>query len=88
MTVPYDAAFAGHGDCVGASTCVFVKLGRRKGYRLDGAARYGFNAFFVKNGEGDELLLEVPAATCFTHRRARSMASRSPAFDALPWVQV
>ena len=31
----------------GASLSAFVKLGRRKGYRLVGCNRYGYNAFFV-----------------------------------------
>jgi hypothetical protein len=88
MTVPYDPAFTAEGDYVGASIGAFVKLGREKGYRLVGAARYGFNAFFVKNGEGDELLPEVPSAVCFTHRRARAMSPPLPTVEARPWVEV
>ena len=34
----------------GASLPAFVKLGRRKGYRLVGVNRLGYNAFFIKNG--------------------------------------
>jgi hypothetical protein len=66
-----------------------VKLGREKGYRLVGASRYGFNAFFVKNGEGDdESLPEVPSASCFTHRKAREAMSRLPTIEGRRWIEV
>jgi hypothetical protein len=88
MTVPYDPAFTGHGDFLGASLGAFVKLGRDKGYRLVGANRYGYNAFFVKNGESDELLPEVASAECFVHRKAREGMARLPSVEDLPWLEV
>jgi hypothetical protein len=30
------------------------KLGTEKGYRLVGTHRFGFNAFFIKDGVGDD----------------------------------
>ena len=51
----------------GASLSAFVKLGRKKGYRLVGCERYGFNAFFVRSGIGEEILPEVSACECFHH---------------------
>jgi hypothetical protein len=49
----------------GASLPAFVKLGKTKGYRLVGIQSLGFNAFFVRNGTGDDLLPEVSAEECF-----------------------
>jgi hypothetical protein len=64
LTIPY------HPDFVtesldwpwygGASLPAFVKLGRAKGYRLVGANRYAFNAVFVRDGVGEDLLPAVP----------------------------
>jgi hypothetical protein len=88
MTVPYDPAFVADGDYVGASLGAFMKLGQEKGYRLVGAARYGFNAFFVKNGEGDKLLPEVPAASCFMHRKAQQAMERLPTIEGRRWIEV
>jgi hypothetical protein len=48
----------------GASLAAFVKLGRKKGYRLVGSQRLGFNAFFVRAGVGEDLLPEVQARDC------------------------
>ena len=41
-----------------------MKLGRKKGYRLVGVQRLGFNAVFVADGVGEELLPEVSAESC------------------------
>jgi hypothetical protein len=47
-----------------------TKLGRSKGYRLVGTHRFGFNAFFVKNGILD---------TCFPRSHPNSaLTIRSP----------
>jgi hypothetical protein len=53
IVVPYDPEYVypgRHPDYFSASPVAMVKLARRKGYRLVGANRYGFNLFFVKNG--------------------------------------
>jgi hypothetical protein len=89
VTVPYDPAFTAEGDYVGASLNAFVKLGRDKGYRLVGANHYGYNAFFVRNGQGDELLPEVSSASCLTHRKVRDgIRERLPAVKDRPWVEI
>jgi hypothetical protein len=72
VTVPnrpdFRAEYVGHfGVYGGASLAAFVKLGREKGYRLVGCHRYGYNAFFVRNGLGEDVLPEVPASACFRH---------------------
>ena len=49
----------------GASLPAFVKLGRSKGYRLVGVQSLGFNAFFVRDGIGADVLPEVSARECY-----------------------
>jgi hypothetical protein len=96
-TVPYADDFSSAGypstkgmpNFAGASLQAFVKLGRRKGYRLVGVNRYGYNAFFVRNGLGDELLPEIEARDCFGHPKvAWGMRERFPTVKDLPWVEV
>ncbi len=96
-TVPYSDSFSaarypmtdGMPNFAGASLGAFVKLGRRKGYRLVGTNRYGYNAFFVRNGLGDHLLPEIDVKTCFTHPKVVwGMRERFPTVKDLPWVEV
>jgi hypothetical protein len=59
----------------GASLSAFEKLGREKGYRLVGVHSHGFNAFFVRQGLGEELLPERTPAECYARTpRLRSWA--------------
>lgn len=96
-TVPYSDDFSkaaypktgGISNFFGASLSAFVKLGRRKGYRLVGVNRLGYNAFFVKNGLGDRLLPEVETRDCFGHPKVMwGMRERFPATKDMPWVEV
>ena len=57
LTVPYEPAFwFDSEDFRGASLAAMFMLGEEKGYRLIGTHRYGFNAFFMKHGVGEEVL--------------------------------
>jgi hypothetical protein len=72
VTVPYrpdfkTECFNGFGIYSGASLPAFVKLGKKKGYRLVGCQRYGFNAFFVRDDVGQDIFPEIAAASCFSH---------------------
>ena len=49
----------------GASLPAFVKLARMKGYRLVGVQSLGFNAFFVRDGLGVDLLPERSPRECY-----------------------
>ncbi len=51
----------------GASLPAFVKLGRQKGYRLVGCNRMCYNAVFVRNDIGVDVLPEVETSECFNH---------------------
>ena len=97
LTVPYaddfraaaDAVSGGQINYCGASLPAFVKLGRRKGYRLVGVNRLGYNAFFVRNDLGERHLPEIDARTCFGHPKVvAGMAERYATVAALPWVDV
>ena len=60
-------------DICGASLTAFVRLGRQKGYRLVGAQRYGFNAFFIQAGVGEDIFPEIPVVDCFRHPRSKAV---------------
>ncbi len=94
VTVPRDPGFVaeyadGAGIYCGASLPAFVKLARRKGYRLVGAQRYGFNAFFVRDDLGADVFPEVDAASCLRHPFAQEAKRRwLPRVKDRPWVEV
>ncbi len=74
VTVPYKSDFNRFDtdpNYYGASLQAFVKLAKRKGYRLVGCNKYGFNAFFIKNGIGEKYLPEIPISNCFIHPRTK-----------------
>lgn len=97
LTVPYKDDFNawvppmtdGIPNYFGASLPAFVKLARRKGYRLVGCNRLGYNGFFVQNGFGDKELPEIPVEACFKHPKVfRGMRERFPTVQDFPWVEV
>lgn len=92
LTVPYKPDFNRfdvHEDFNGASLKAFVKLAKEKSYRLVGVNRYGFNAFFVKNGLCEDVLPEIEVASCFNHPKVKKgVTERYPAVKDLPWVEV
>ena len=75
IAVPYDPDYSypgKHPVYHGASPVAMNRLARRKGYRLIGANRYGFNAIFVRNDVGTGLLPEVPVASILQHPATRA----------------
>jgi len=74
---------------VGASLPAFVKLARQKGYRLTGCNCYGYNAFFIRSGIGENILPEVSAESCFTHPWNQfGMRERYPRVKDMEWVEI
>jgi len=71
LTVPYDADWVydakAHPHYNGASLPAMTKLAARKGYRLVGSNRFGFNAFYVRNDVAPDVLPAVPVESCRTH---------------------
>lgn len=94
VTVPYAADFKAEftqygSDYAGASLAAFVKLGKRKGYRLVGTNAFATNAFFVRNDLHHDWLPEVASSDCFDHPRARfGMEERLPLVKDKPWQHV
>lgn len=94
VAIPYRPDFVaesadGRADYSGASLPAFVKLGRRKGYRLVGCERLCFNAFFLREGIGEDLFPEIPASACFSHPAAqRHIAQGQSRVAEREWVDV
>jgi hypothetical protein len=96
-TVPYSEDFSsksypmtdGNPNFAGASLSAFVKLARRKGYRLVGVNRYGYNAFFVRDDLAKGLLPEIQVRDCFSHPKVVwGIRERFPTVKDFPWVEV
>src|SRR5262249_8661299 len=93
LTIPYRPDFSYHKapaeDFPGASLLAVVKLCRERGYRLIGAHRYGFNAFFLRNDEGLELFREVTVDEAHDNPYSHwSKTTRWPVVADLPWLEV
>lgn len=90
VTAPYDPQFiCGDENFRGASLAAMIKLGNEKGYRLVGMHQYGFNAFFVKRGIGEDVLPEVSIQECqndLFSKKAR--LERWPLVKDREWVSV
>ena len=89
VTVPYDPKFVCDSENYrGVSLEGMCRLGKEKGYRLVGTHRFGFNAFFVRNGIGEEFFPEVSASSClndpFSERRRLDWAEVA----SMPWHEV
>jgi len=71
ITVPYDANWIYdqhvHPHYHGASLSAFTKLANKKGYRLVGTNRFGYNAFYVRNNVAQDVLPAVTVESCRTH---------------------
>ena len=92
VTVPYKPDFNRfdiHPDYFGASLPAFVKLAGTKGYRLVGCNKYGYNAFFVRNDIGQEVLPEVSCTECLRHPKvSEGREKRLPEVAGFEWVKV
>lgn len=90
LTVPYDPKFVYDTPYFrGASLAAMCKLGREKGYRLIGTHRYGFNAFFMKNGVGEAYFPEVDPAACVQDPFSQQSRREGwPEASKYPWQEV
>lgn len=76
-------------DFRGASLKAFAQLGAKKGYRLVGANRLGFNAIFIRNGLGKDEFPEVTVDSCHDNPYTRIAQSRRwPLVKDQNWVSV
>jgi hypothetical protein len=94
VSVPYApdfkaGFFQGFGIYSGASLPAFVKLGKKKGYRLVGCQRYGFNAIFLRHDVGRHEFPEISAGQCFNHPFAKwAYDELRPKVVDKQWVEV
>jgi hypothetical protein len=90
LTVPYDPDFVAETpDYRGASLAAMTKLASRKGYRLVGTHRYGFNAFFIAGDIAADLLPAVTPAQCLQDPCSREAhAGKWPKVKGMNWTKV
>jgi hypothetical protein len=94
VTVPYNPQFQakifdGAYYC-GASLAAFVTLGEKLGYRLVGSNTGQYNAFFVRNDLGKDILPEVTVESCLSlHKDSQSLNQFNfPTIKHMPWEKV
>jgi hypothetical protein len=95
VTVPYEPNFQaqivnGAYYC-GASLQAFVNLGKKLGYRLVGSNTRQFNAFFVRNDVGANILPEVSVEDCIPIHNTASKSLNQynfPYISELAWEEV
>jgi hypothetical protein len=90
LTVPYDPKFAFESeDFRSASLAAMVKLGREKGYRLIGTHRFWFNAFFIRDGVGEDVFPEVAPSSCMNDPVSKALQKeRWPSTRKFNWQEV
>lgn len=90
LTIPYDPNFRKDTtDFHSASLLAITKLSKEKGYRLIGAHRHGFNAFFMRNDVGADIFPEVSVESAHDNAFTRwSQANRWPNVKHLGWQEV
>ncbi len=90
IVVPYDENYVYpgvHPDYHGASPMAMVKLANRKGYRLIGANRYGFNTIYVRDDLGHDLIPTRTVKDILKHPRNKERFERFDAIKDMPYVQ-
>lgn len=95
LTIPYHPAFycwdkqGAERDFRSVSLAAMKKLSEAKGYRMIGAHRMGFNVFFLRNDIAPELFPAVSIAEVHDNPfTRRAQATRWPAVQHMPWVEV
>jgi hypothetical protein len=90
ITVPYHPEFSAEvPDFQSASLAAMAKLAESKGYRLIGTNRFGFNAFFVRDALGHDLLPAVTPSACLNRPACiEAQRTRWPAVEHMNWMSV
>jgi hypothetical protein len=95
LTIEYDPNFfcwnkpGYEQDYRSVSLLAMQKLCRRRGYRMIGAHRHGFNVFFLKDGEGTTFFPEVSVEQVHdNHCTRHGQATRWPHVKDMPWKEV
>jgi hypothetical protein len=85
LGIAHESQFQGLG--INASLLAWVELFRERGYRLIGAHRHAFNAFFLRNDEGVKFFPEVSVEDVREPFR-QAEANRWPLMKNMPWEKV
>jgi len=95
LTIPYNPAFDSmkKGDYIpqfgSVSLAAMKKLSAKKGYRMIGSHRHGFNVFFLRNDIAPDLFPEVSIDEVLDNTWTRmAVEKRWPLVKDLPWVEV
>jgi hypothetical protein len=76
-------------DYRGASLLAMQNLCKKRGYRMIGSHRHGFNVFFLRKDEGIDFFPEVDIQEIHNNFWTRSgQASRWPLVKDMPWKEV
>jgi hypothetical protein len=76
-------------DYRGASLLAMQTLCKRRGYRMIGAHRHGFNVFFLRDDEGTHFFPEVSIGEVHdNHWTQWGQANRWPSVKDMPWRKV
>jgi hypothetical protein len=91
VVVPYDPDYVyppgAHPQYFGASVTAMADLAERRGYRLVGSNRFGFNTIWLRHTEAVELIPTLPVERLLQHPRN---AERAKLFDPIrdwPYVR-
>jgi hypothetical protein len=93
LTIPYKSDFSRqeslHPDFMSVSLLAMKKMLNKKGYRLIGSHRFGFNAIFMLNGVGTEYFPEVSVESIHDNEytKFRNRTAWKQVKD-MPWVAV
>lgn len=92
ITVPYDDKWVYDANATphyhGASLTAFTKLANKKGYRLVGTNRFGYNAFYIRNDIAKEILPAVSVESCRTHPTRENDKKIFQKISHLPFIEV
>jgi len=95
LTIPYDPSFncwdkpPALRDFRSVSLAAMVALGKRKGYRMVGSHRHGFNVFFVRNDIGTDLFPEISIREVHDNPWTKhGQSERWQVVKDLGWVEV
>ena len=92
IVAPYDDKFLWrkgmNATYLGASPAALTKLGRRLGYRLVGANRFGFNLFYVLDELAGGRLPAIEVADLLRHERTRERLVRDEEIEDFPFEVV
>lgn len=87
VAVPYDPEFAWEdARFVGASPTAVVRLGERRGYRLVGSNRFGYNAFFLREDLGEDVVPTLAVSDLLAHPRTRARQIPAGELAGFPFV--